>query len=471
MNPVTDLFAGLDVGTTNIKCVLFDVSGQEVRHLSRPTPWASRRGGVELEATDLVNVAVSVVSDVCRQVDARVHALGVTGMAESGIVLDKSGVAVAPVVAWNDRRAETVAPSVYERIGHDEFVGGTGLPAGDRNTLVKLCWEREAGTGLDGGVGWLGVPEAVAHRLGADRVAERSLASRTGFYDVLADRWVPHQLAAYDLKHIALPELVDAGTPVGSVRGVAPQLDGAVIVIGGHDHLCTSIGVNAVGDGDVVDSMGTGEAISRTQIIASFDRSRVREFVGSGLTVGRHPLTGRLAVSAGLGSGLVLKRALNLVGVEPDGPQVADRLESLGRAALAVTRVPELRQDLVTGDWTVASIPADATAASLWRAALDLVGGRARHALHMIDIATGAHERVVACGGWLRDTAVRETKRAAIGGYECSPVTEPGALGAAVLGARAAGWGLEVPPARPVAAPEGAAGPISSMTEEVEQFR
>lgn len=41
------------------------------------------------------------------------------------------------------------------------------------------------------------------------------------------------------------------------------NLAGAAIVVAGHDHVCASVGVGAIGDDGLVDSMGTGEALVR----------------------------------------------------------------------------------------------------------------------------------------------------------------------------------------------------------------
>lgn len=89
-----------------------------------------------------------------------------------------------------------------------QFSTRTGLPPTGRTTLAKLHWE--AAIGGRTGFTWLGVPEFVAHRLGARRVAERSLASRTGAYDVLADAWIPEHLDAAGLPDLRMPMLCSA---------------------------------------------------------------------------------------------------------------------------------------------------------------------------------------------------------------------------------------------------------------------
>jgi sugar (pentulose or hexulose) kinase len=51
----------------------------------------------------------------------------------------------------------------------------------------------------------------------------------------------------------------------------------------------------------------------------------------------------------------------------------------------------------------------------------------------------GPHRTLVAAGGWCYSAMVMAAKRAGFGGLTVSDVGEPGALGAAILAARAAG--------------------------------
>jgi hypothetical protein len=79
--------------------------------------------------------------------------------------------------------------------GQAAFAARTGLPASALCTLAKLRWQRGHLAPAAEARGWLGIPEWVAHRLGAPGVAERSLASRTGAFSLADARWWPDALA------------------------------------------------------------------------------------------------------------------------------------------------------------------------------------------------------------------------------------------------------------------------------------
>ena len=110
-----------------------------------------------------------------------VRAIGISGMAESGVLVDAAGAAVVPVPAWFDPRggAEFAAQPAELRAA---FPSVTGLPVSPLATFAKLLHHRRRGLDLRG-LTWLNVPEYVAHLLGGDRLGEVSLVARTGLVD------------------------------------------------------------------------------------------------------------------------------------------------------------------------------------------------------------------------------------------------------------------------------------------------
>ncbi len=438
-----DAFAGIDVGTTNIKCLLFDEDGRTLAEAAVATGWRADEGQCEQHAGEFVERATEVLGTAVAQTrDAQVRALGVTGMAEAGVLLDADRSPLAPVVGWSDYRADADVDGLWAAIDRASFEIATGLPATGRATAAKLYWESLHRPQSRPAQEWVGVPEWVAHRLGGRVVSERSLASRTGLYDVLADRWITGHVAATGLPELRLPELVDAGESIGTLDSSDPHLRGAAIVVGGHDHVCASVGVGFDSAGDVFDSMGTGEAVIAAVDASSMDAADIGAAVGSGLTVGRHIHAGQLSVMAGLGTGLLLARALRLIGVDPTSPDVAAVRSALDEEALAVPRSGMLLHADPDGEWNLTGIDADAGPAEVWRAALETAARRLGDALERIEAVVGPRRRFAAAGGWLRSEVVRATKQAAVGDIVWSTLEEPGALGAARLAARAVGVDL-----------------------------
>jgi sugar (pentulose or hexulose) kinase len=287
-------------------------------------------------------------------------------------------------------------------------------------------------------VRWLSVGEWVVHRLGGEQGAELSLASRTGFLDLHARGWWDEALAWAGAPAGLLPEPAFAGTPLGRAGDALPRARGAVLAVGGHDHLSAAVGAGAVGEGDVLDSWGTAEAYVRA--VAPLDREQVAQAVDDEIMVGWHAVPDRQNLLGAMRSGAALGRVLALLGVGPDGR------DALERAALEVE--PEAGGIELQGlnDYRVAlvNIGADPSPAIVWRAALESAARGGRDLLDRMARVAGPHKRLVMAGGWSEGVAARAVKEAHVGPFERSHAVFMGARGAALAAGRAAG--LPAPP-------------------------
>ena len=94
------LFVGLDVGTTTSKAVVFTQDGDPVASGRATTPWTVTSTGAELDATALLEATKSAVTEALAECPAgSIGGLGVASLAESGVLLDRRGEPVAPVIA------------------------------------------------------------------------------------------------------------------------------------------------------------------------------------------------------------------------------------------------------------------------------------------------------------------------------------------------------------------------------------
>ena len=287
----------------------------------------------------------------------RVAAIGVASMAETGVLLDRSGRPVVPSIAWYDTRGAAEADDFATRLGSDQFAARVGLPATAVCTLAKYRWMRGHWPAAERGARWLNVAEWIVHGLGGDPAAELSLASRTGFYDLHGRRPWPEALAWAGAPPGLAGEPVAAGTPMGCAGSGLARARGAVLTVGGHDHLAGAVGAGAAEEGDVLDSCGTAEAL--VQATAPLPPEAVGRAVRSGLSVGWHAIDGRHAVIGGVPSGSALERMLGLLGVPPG------EREALEAAALEIERQhrgPTLSlTGLAEGELSLGGIGRDAT--------------------------------------------------------------------------------------------------------------
>lgn len=443
MNPSTDVVIGLDIGTTTSKAVARSSSGAEIPHVEQRTIWRTGDDGyTETSADALLALAVDLIGHAAREAGrawgpVRVRGIGVTGLAESGVLLDAGRRPAAPVMAWFDHRGTRE----LERLRHaaPEFAAAfgpvTGLRWSSQASFAKLLWLRAGGQRPGPAWTWLSVPEWIVFGLGGDPVREPSLASRTGLVDQDTGQPWADALSAAGLPAGILPEERPAGTPAGSLRhqGV-PAAQGAVLTVAGHDHPVAAIGVGAAGPDELFNSTGTADVLARS-VPGTPDRARRGQIVDAGWSAGRHVLPGTSLLLAGVSGGLLLRRLLTALGAESGDARAALDEESLKGGELPPGL--SVSGDGRTQDDVVIRIQDDATPAVIWTAAVRYTAEQARLLLSDIDKIVGPHQRAVAAGGWTRMASVRAAKTAAIGEMTFSPVAQPGVTGAALFAERA----------------------------------
>jgi len=406
-------FAGLDVGTTSSKAVVYGVDGVVLGSGRAPTTWDVGPHGTQIDAEALCRSAFHALNAAADDAGVPVSAVGVTSMGESGVLTDGRERPLVPVIAWHDDRDGDEVADLAATIGVDAFGGIAGKPLRGQFSLTKHRWllrnepaSREATTRFDVG-GW------IVRRLGGDVVLELSLAGRTGWLDVAALRWWDDALDWSGATRALMPPLVPAGVPVGAitVEAVNPLLRGAVLTLAGHDHQASALGARATGPGHELDSSGTAEALVRT-VAPVPARGDVARLAAAGITTDPSVEPGHWSLLGGTEGGLAQLRALQRLGVDP-----AD----VAQLDVAAERSPESGPG---AQWREVVAAAADEALVLHRAMDDVVGPAAR---------------VVVTGGWRHSAEVMRAKTVRFGPLEVSTVEEAGTLGAATLAARARG--------------------------------
>jgi sugar (pentulose or hexulose) kinase len=401
----TEHLVGIDLGTSSVKVAVTDLAGAELSHGSAPLSWTTVPTGAETTLADFRRLALTAVDEALRQAPAGpVLAIGITGMAEAGSVFDAHGVAMTPVIAWHDTRGREEADRLTDGVGAQTFVDVTGLPVSTTPTILKLAWLTHNTRPLAAADYWLGVPEGLAHALGAAPVADLSLSCRTGLLDLDRLRWWPDAVEWLGAPAGLLPEIVPSGTNLGTVPAsldVPGALHGATITVAGHDHLTASFGAGATGQGDLFDSCGTAEALVRpTAPIEAAIRSQA---VADGLSVSWHVLPGLQALIAATRTGLVLSSVLHSVA---PGEQASTDNDAAGPA---------------------------------WHQAVQSATNEFVTLARLMEKYSGTPQRTVAAGGWTQSRSLMAAKHRARGPIVLPRVQEAAARGAALMGAVAAG--------------------------------
>lgn len=341
--------------------------GTILRVARRPTPLRRSREGSELDPDELVATAATIIRECVAGVDD-IAGVGVASMAESGVPLDASGHALAPIIGWSDRRSAEDAEVIALTVGAARLYRSTGLRADAKYTLPKLRWLRHHRPGpMRRLTAWAGVADLLALRLTGGVGTDASLACRTLAFDVRQRRWDAELLALAGVSVEQMPPVMSAGAPVGQVTDAGAALSGlprgVPVAIAGHDHLVGAFGAGIDASGRVADSMGTAEVA-----ILVLDEPRLGDrALEAGLAAGIAAGSGRPYLLGNLpASGALLEwlRSSLLAGVEiPPPERVPSGLVALpylgGRGApdpdpSAYASIAGLRSDHRLGDVGVA---------------------------------------------------------------------------------------------------------------------
>jgi sugar (pentulose or hexulose) kinase len=459
------LLLGVDIGTTRTKAGVVSADGRELAWGSVETPWRMVPTGAEMRAEDLLGAVLRAAATALEAAPpGPVTGLGVTSMAETAVWLDASGRPCGPCIAWYDGRGAGEALQLGSVFGKEAFSQRTGLPVSAMCTLVKLAWLSHQGGVVP--LRALSVADWVVHALGGDQIAEASLASRTGAFDVPgrcwwdeAVRWAgagrsvfaPVVQAGQFAGKVSLEEVKSVAAPAvaGGALVVLDRLEGAALASAGHDHLSAAVGTGAVANEQVLDSCGTAESLVRA--VAPLGGQALGRAVAAGLEAGWHTVPGRNALVAGSTLGMLLERVLKLLGKTGPG-----QLEDLDARA---TGVPTGTLRVVSGgffgDPYVQGVHAAVSPEALWSAALDEVASVAAKALEAIQDFAGPAEELLLSGGWARCNGLRRRKAGLLARARWPAVSEAGARGAALFGGCAAGLfegpaGFPAPQDRPL---------------------
>ncbi|MCV7279541.1 xylulose kinase [Mycolicibacterium flavescens] len=427
-------FAGLDVGTTSSKAVVYAEDGATLGAGRTAMRWDAGPQGTQTDAETLWRSALTALCDAAADAGVPVTAVGITSMGESGVLTDAHERPLAPVIAWHDDRDHDEVADLVAELGTEAFGGIAGKPARGQFSLTKHRWllthepaARSAVMRYDVG-GW------VVRRLGGAPVIELSLAGRTGWLDIAAHDWWDDALAWSGAARGLMPPLVAAGQPVGRITTdeAHPLLRGALLTLAGHDHQASALGARATAPGYELDSSGTAEALVRT-VSRVPSRAEAVRLAAAGITTDPSVEPERWTLLGGTEGGLAQNRALEMLGVSGGG------LAALDAAAEHAPHGRVVVGGLGTETLTLGGIAGGVGPGEVWKAVVAAAADEALALHRAMDDVVGPASGVIVTGGWRHSAEVMRAKRIRLPGLRVSPLDEAGTLGAATLAARAAG--------------------------------
>ena len=137
---------GIDVGTTRIKAVLFNIHGRQVFSSSRDTRLIKSGSCSEVDMDELWEDVAGTIKSVILKMGpgSKILAAAVSGQGEGLWLIDKDGKPIGRAILWNDSRAESLVTELENNSPISESIFKiTGSPLFPGATSVLLRWLKD----------------------------------------------------------------------------------------------------------------------------------------------------------------------------------------------------------------------------------------------------------------------------------------------------------------------------------------
>ena len=270
MAQVTDLAMAIDAGTTGVRSMIFDISGNVVaRDYSEFTSLFPHPSWVEQDAESWWTTSCSTIRSAMKEAKidpSRVSTISVTNQRETVVPVDAKGNPLRKAIVWQDRRTVSQCDWIREQVPPDQVYSITGLTIDPYFTAPKILWIREKEKQVyDEADKFLLVHDYLIHRLSGEFVTDFSNASRTLLFDLRKAEWSEDMLESLKIPSDKLPHPAEPGARIGELTESAAEATGlnpgTPIIAGGGDQQCAALGVGVVKEGMIKCTTGTGTFI------------------------------------------------------------------------------------------------------------------------------------------------------------------------------------------------------------------
>jgi len=262
---------GIDIGTTNVKSVLFNEDGTKIAEHSIEYPiyliksgWVEQKPQEWWEAT--VNTIKRIISD--SRVDKKdIVGIGVSSQAPTLIAVDRDGKVLRNGLIWMDRRSQPESDFLEKKIGSQKVKSITGNRIDPYYLSSKILWYKNNEPELyKRTYKILQINGYINYMLTGAITTDISHASLMGVYDIKQNQWSKElaELIGYDID--ILPQVYDNTHVIGTVRECVASLTGlsssTAVVCGTVDGSAATLEAGAVDIGDAVEMTGTSTVLN-----------------------------------------------------------------------------------------------------------------------------------------------------------------------------------------------------------------
>lgn len=258
------MFLGLDLGTTNVKAILVDVTGSILAVGSAPVErFTTPQGGVEQDIDQIWNATCHAIREAAAVTTAKkIQAVGVSSQGGALQLLDAQEEPIGHVISWLDPRGKPFDHQLEQQLGKTYLIShiGSNFSTMVLGQLLRLQQESSNAWNAAKQIGFVG--DVIVGRLCGRRACDPTSLSIAQLYNPSLGDVDREMLEHLKIDHLRLPDLVPVAEPAGRLGNpVARQIGlpaGIPVSPAVHDQYAASIGAGTVTEGDLL--VGTGTA-------------------------------------------------------------------------------------------------------------------------------------------------------------------------------------------------------------------
>lgn len=262
------LYIGADLGTSALKFLLMDGSGEIKKIVSKEYPiYFPNPGWSEQNPQDWWNAFVDGMKELtsdCGQND--IGGISFGGQMHGLVILDKNDKVIRPALLWNDGRTYKECDYLNQEIGQEKLSQYTANISFTGFTAPKILWVRNNEPENFKKIDKIMLPkDYIAYKLSGVFCTDVSDASGMLLFDVENKCWSEEMMNICHVKKEQLATVYESYQVVGKIKPEIADMIGisheVKIIAGAGDNAAAAVGTGTVGDGKCNISLGTSGTV------------------------------------------------------------------------------------------------------------------------------------------------------------------------------------------------------------------
>ena len=258
------MYAGIDLGSTNIKAAIYDKNFNLIDRQSRPVNYIRENGFVEFDAYVYCRDLIGLLADMVKANHvSHLDHIAFTGQAESLVVLGRHGRPLMNAISWMDERSTEECEELSKQFSPEVCEAVTGqmavLPTWP---ATKIAWLRKHKPEVYNNADcYMLLKDYIVYCLTGKKLSDMSIATFSFYFDIYNKVYWKDMLEAIGVSESQLPQLCEPCTVAG---GLLPDIASQMLLsvdtqvnVGTLDHFAGMIGTGNITPGGITLSTGT----------------------------------------------------------------------------------------------------------------------------------------------------------------------------------------------------------------------